>query len=417
MLKQQFAAFAEALSEKLGPKWFRLVRPIERQRALRKLREKSPFLIGITGSSGKSTVSRLLGEILSEGYDRDVHLGHINNTERSVYRTLRKITRSNQTIVQEISAGGGPGYLDYLVDNIPLDVAVLTAIGSEHEEYFPSHDHIAVEKEKIVTALASGGIACLNVDDENVRKIAQTIRKDVRLISVSSKQEADVRAVVKTTNWKDRLSFDLEIAGARYFVQTRFVGTIVLPTILLVFAVLHGLGLPLEAAIRKLEEIEPIENRGDIGVAKSGHTFFLDSYKSPYWSTHAFFEDLPNLTEGKIVLVQGDVFFIGENEFQKHVELLEHALQTADLVIGTGSSFAAASKMQTEQGNNRIVACRTIDEVVECLRPHKDALIVLKSARKSKLWRAYQAFNEDVACKALTCMLKTECSRCTHLNG
>jgi len=405
------------LSEKLARTWYKLVRSRERARALKNIENKQPLIVGVTGSCGKSTTVMMLNQLLEETFGQDVALGYSNNTERSVYRTFRKLQRKSQTVIQEISAGGGAGYLDYLVKDIPIDIAILTAIGTDHVKAFPSFDHIVQEKEKILHALVPSGVACLNIDDENISKIAKRARKDIKLLTVSCKQEADLRATIRTADWKNGLAFDLEIAEQTHFVQTKFVGTLALTNILLALAAIHAAGHDVARAIKALAQIEPIDNRGNVIAASNGQFFLLDAYKAPLWSTLDFINDLPNIKSGPMVMVLGQLSDTGNSGEGKHRRALKNALQHVDVLIGIGSSYSSAKKLKAANPDKNIMACETIDDVATALEMYQDHLVVLKSARYAKLWRIFEMKNGPISCKILPCSLDIECKSCALLRA
>ncbi len=62
-----------------------------------------------------------------------------------------------------------PGDLDYLLNIAPPQVAIITAMGAEHIEYFGSVAEAVKEEQKILQALPIDGEAILNLDDESTR--------------------------------------------------------------------------------------------------------------------------------------------------------------------------------------------------------------------------------------------------------
>ncbi len=209
--------------------------------------------------------------------------------------------------MQEISGGGGDGYLDYLLADVPMDVAVITSIGSEHIKLFSSVDAITQEKFKVVRALRPSGFACLNIDDQRLAAQANAMPQGRRLITFGQHEKADIRAKVQTADWRDKLCFDLFVGAESYEVKTQFVGTLMLTNILAALAVVHGKGLDLQPAIDAIATAEPVTNHMSLEVAQNGRTFLMDAFKAPLWSTKMLIEDLPNIRNGRLVLVLGQL--------------------------------------------------------------------------------------------------------------
>ncbi|MFT6658390.1 MAG: UDP-N-acetylmuramoyl-tripeptide--D-alanyl-D-alanine ligase [Maritalea sp.] len=415
--RQKISVFKHQMSEKLAGNWYQLVRASERRAAVKNIKEKTPFVVGVTGSCGKSTTVMLVNRILSKAYGQDVQMGYSSNSQRSVYRTFRKLVKNNQTVVQEISAAGGSGYLDYLVRDIPTNIAVLTAIGTDHAKAFPSSHDIVLEKEKILASLVPGGTACLNIDDEHIAQIAERANKDVKQITVSCERDADIRAHIRSADWKRQLSFDVTVEGHTHFVQTKFVGTIALHNVLLAIAVVHAMGLAIEPAIKVLAEMGSIENRGNIQQTQDGQSFLLDSYKAPLWSTQLFINDLENIRNGPMIMVLGHLSDTGNGGAQKYRQTLNRALPHVDLLIGIGRCYSSAQRIKKADPTANVLACETIDDVLAAIAPHPDALIILKSAKNAKIWRIFAAKDAPVSCKVQLCSLETECKNCKLLRA
>lgn len=410
------AGIREKLSLKFEPKWFELVRRHERRHAIKRLHKVAPTYVGVTGSCGKSSTTRLLGQVLAKGYSQVTQIGYANNQERYAYRSLRKMPANCETVVQELH-GGAPGYLDYLVEHIPLNVAILTSIGTDHAKAFDNAQDIAKEKSKIVDALLPGGVACLNIDSEPVEAIAGTIRPDVRCITVSAKKAADVSAEVIHADWKRRLRFNLKLDGTVVDVQTRFVGTIGLTNILLVIAAVHGMGLDIAPALKVISEYEPSDNRMNIRQAANGRYFLLDAFKASLWSSKMLADDLVNIRSGPIVAVVGQLSETGSSGSVRYRQFIRRLEPHCDAIIGTSGALSSARKRQHSDPESNIVGCETIDDILVELEKYPNALVLLKSASVAKLWRVYAASNEPISCKLTHCRMVSNCQNCSMLRA
>ena len=59
-------------------------------------------------------------------------------------------------------------------------------------------------------------------------------------------------------------------------------------------AVVHGLGLDMDAAVRRLAQVEALPARLSVEETGAGHTFVRDTNKASYWSTLSLSDDLEN---------------------------------------------------------------------------------------------------------------------------
>jgi len=415
MIKRSLYSKHSNWSKFLEPKWYRLVRGYERSRALKMRDRFDPFYIGVTGSCGKSTTVRLISEILRTGYRKDVFERIADNTERAVFASLRKLSRKNQTLVQEISGGGGDGYLDYILEDVPIDIAVITAIGADHYRAFSSKAAIPLEKIKLVQGLAPNGVACLNIDDKEIKNLVGHVPEGRRIVTYGCSEDADVRAEVTTSDWKSRLAFRLFVGAKSYNVQTQFVGTLMLSNVLASLAVVHGKGLALEEAIDAISKVQPVENHLSFETSNSGHSFLMDAFKAPLWSTKLLMDDLPNIKNGPLVLVLGQLSETGSGGSIRYRQTITQAVPHCDLIIGTGAAYNSARKRQQREPDGNVLACETIGDILDAIRRFDNALVVVKSAKLAKLWRVYEACNEAITCTVMPCKLALGCKYCPLL--
>jgi len=203
------------------------------------LREK-PHVIAVAGSVGKSSTKEAVGTALGaheEGFDVRVASKNYNN-ELGVPLTIfgrpapgRSIFRWIPTLVRALLVGLGrrsigartlvleygtdhPGDLKHLLSIATPDVAVLTAIGPEHTEFFGSVDAVAQEERAIVRALHEDGVAIMNADDADV--MASKAETKAKVITFGEAPDADARLV----SWRvavdpqdpDASGLDVEVA-------------------------------------------------------------------------------------------------------------------------------------------------------------------------------------------------------------
>ena len=128
-------------------------------------------VIGITGSSGKTTTKEILGSILSGYGDTAVSPGNLNSEIGLPIAALR-IREGHKFAVFEM-AMNSPGEMDVLVDIARPRYAAITNIGTAHVGLLGSRDAIAEEKRKIFTYVNSSGRGFLPEDDEYKEFLAE----------------------------------------------------------------------------------------------------------------------------------------------------------------------------------------------------------------------------------------------------
>ena len=130
-------------------------------------------VIGITGSSGKTSTKDLTAQVVERLGPTVAPEGSLNN-EIGLPLTVLRADFSTRYLVLEMSARG-IGHIAYLTGIAPPKISVVLNVGRAHAGEFGSIDAVAKAKGEIVEALpaaAAGGVAVLNADDPNVAAMA-----------------------------------------------------------------------------------------------------------------------------------------------------------------------------------------------------------------------------------------------------
>ncbi|MBN2351998.1 MAG: UDP-N-acetylmuramoyl-tripeptide--D-alanyl-D-alanine ligase [Spirochaetales bacterium] len=109
------------------------------------------FRVGVTGSSGKTTVKELIGAVLSRNAPTMVSAGNLNS-EIGVPLSAFAVTAEHRYGVFEMGVNR-PGEMDVLASIVRPNLAVLTNIGTAHIGPLGSREGIAAEKKKIASYL------------------------------------------------------------------------------------------------------------------------------------------------------------------------------------------------------------------------------------------------------------------------
>ena len=108
-------------------------------------------VVGITGSSGKTSTKDLLGTVLPRPGRRWRPVGSYNS-EVGVPLTVCRVTADTRFLVVEMGARG-IGHVAYLARMAPPRVGVVLNVGTAHVGEFGSREAIATAKSELVAAL------------------------------------------------------------------------------------------------------------------------------------------------------------------------------------------------------------------------------------------------------------------------
>lgn len=126
----------------------------------------NPKVVGITGSSGKTTVKDLIATVLSQKYKTHKTQSNFNN-EIGVPKTILEMPEDTEVLVLEL-AMRGKGQIRKLSLTSEPDVAVITSIGLAHIGILGDLNSILKAKSEILEGLNKGGIAVLYNDPKLV---------------------------------------------------------------------------------------------------------------------------------------------------------------------------------------------------------------------------------------------------------
>ncbi|MBC3763910.1 UDP-N-acetylmuramoyl-tripeptide--D-alanyl-D-alanine ligase [Quadrisphaera oryzae] len=174
----------------------------------------APFdVVGVTGSSGKTSTKDLLAAVLAPLGPVVAPPGSYNN-ELGVPLTLLRVEEGTRSLVVEMGARG-VGHIAHLCELARPRVGAVLNVGSAHVGEFGSPEAIAVAKGELVESLpaaADGGVAVLNADDHRVAAMAERTR--ARVVTFGWGADADVRAEDVRVDDQGRPSFTLATGAA-----------------------------------------------------------------------------------------------------------------------------------------------------------------------------------------------------------
>src|SRR5581483_6423140 len=146
-------------------------------------------VVGITGSSGKTSTKDLVAAVLSGAAETVAAAASLNN-EIGLPLTVLEVTETTRNLVLEYSARG-VGHIAYLCRIAPPQIAAVLNVGSAHLGEFGSRDVVAAAKGELIEALEPAGVAVLGVDDPMVA--AMRSRTSASVIRFGTSADADVR--------------------------------------------------------------------------------------------------------------------------------------------------------------------------------------------------------------------------------
>jgi alanine racemase len=308
-----------------------------------------PDVVGITGSSGKTTTKEMVAAVLSRRHPVFSNYGNYND-RYGLPIALGRLTAEHRVAVLEMACDG----LDEIRDLAALTrprVGIVTAVNETHLAYLGSLEAIAAEKGRLVEALPAaqaGGVAILNYDDARVRAMAARtqahtitygLQPDADL--VAGNVQADEEGVSFTVFVKDFFPLpgrgrDRHGGRGKLGVRLGLLGRHTVHAALAAVAAGLALDVPLEEALAALAAMRPLPGRLNPLPGRQGTRILDDSFNASPASTLAALETLALFTSGRRVAVLGDLLDLGGSEAEVYRRIGERIAAGADLLVAQG---------------------------------------------------------------------------------
>ena len=295
-------------------------------------------IVGLTGSSGKTTTKDLVAQLLARLGPTVATAGSFNNELGHPYTVLRAEEKT-RFLVLEMGARGA-GHITHLCHVAPPRIGVVINVGVAHIGEFGSVDAIAAAKGELVEALPAEGVAVLNADDPRVRAMAA--RTTARAVLAGEAPDAAVRAVGVSME-AGRAAYTLVTPDGESDVRLSIAGRHQVGNTLLAAAVAYTLGFPAAELGAALSELRVVSTRRmDVFDRADGVTVIDDSYNANPSSMAAALHALVGTGAGRrTVAVLGYMAELGEYEREGHEEVGRLAAELGvDRLIVVGETAA-----------------------------------------------------------------------------
>jgi len=336
-----------------------------RARATEKLTTIGPTVVGITGSFGKTSTKFAVRD-LAGTVGRAFATPGSYNTPMGVTRAINEgLEPAHDLLVVEMGAYR-KGDIAELCAFVKPSIGVLTAIGPAHLERFGSLDAIRAAKYELIEALPADGVAVMNVDDADVRTLAEGTRGNLIRYGLDPEGRPDVTASdVATTRSGSR--FTLHVAGLDLPVTTRLLGRFAIGHVLAGIAVARALDRPLDGLVSAIAALEPVEHRLQLIEGTRGVTVIDDAFNSNPEGATAALEVLDDMPAAKRIVVTPGMIELGPLQDEANRSFGERAGRIADVVIVVSKINRAALVAGASGERAEVIVVDTLADATERL--------------------------------------------------
>ena len=303
--------------------------------------------VGITGSVGKTTASRMISTVMHYNFDRKVISSRTQNVYLGAIKNIQKLKKETEFLVQEIaesstfmkdinatSSSKNPTITSRLINP---KFAVITKISDSHLEYFKTIDNVINACFSIQRGMDSDGILFLNADDELQRGVDTYV--PVKTYGIIN--NADYRGINIKTD-KSGTSFDVSYGDKQVNLKLNCFGE---------YNVLNALacfGVCIEAGLNYEDIREGLLNFKTGGIRQNlvnidGYSIFLDCYNASVESIDSSFRALGLISKeglNRNIAVLGGISDISGHEDKVYADMATIINKhSPEIVILSGYGF------------------------------------------------------------------------------
>lgn len=337
-------------------------------------------VIGITGSSGKTTTKDLLAHLLTISGNTVAPAESLNN-ELGVPLLLLKCNSETKYCVVEMGARH-KGDIAFLAEIAVPNIGVVLGVGSAHLGEFGSIEAIAETKSELIVGLPENGTAILGTYDLFTEKMAAGL--NLKVIKFGEKNECDVRAADIEFR-EGRATFDLVTPLGRSAVSLQLLGLHQIPNALAAAAVGFAVGLSTESISAALSTAEN-KSKWRMELEELSETLLInDCYNANPESVIAALRTLALLTQergGSSWAILGKMHELGESSASEHARVgkIAHDIEIDHLLAVGEPTYLS----DIESGETMAVSLLSKDQVGEYIQHFQPGDVVLVKASRAE---------------------------------
>lgn len=331
----------------------------------------SPFTIGITGTNGKTTVTKLTAEILRQSFSVSTTIGNYNNDIGLPLSILQSSNKNHQRCIYELGASK-KNDIYRLVNICEPDMTALLNVSEAHMESFGSFKNLLSTKEEIFYHPNTKKVV-LNMDDKFYDKWIE-INKSKIITTISTKKTADYflekneESFVHISTPKGKI----EISKSDLFG-------------LLEINLLYSIALAMEAgaSIQSVKDgvrnFSGVKGRFYSFVSSNKSLIIDDSYNANPESMKSSLNQL-RYSDKNIIFIMGDMGELGEKSLFHHLSIFKLAKTIGVKYLLYMGEYTNEAKSTFGDG------CTTFDDIMQLINHARNVsdetcVVLIKASR------------------------------------
>ena len=334
-------------------------------------------VVGVTGSTGKTSTKDLIAALLSDKYKVFKTKGNFNN-DIGLPLMILELTSDYDVAVLEMGMSS-LGEIELLASVARPDIGVITNIGLSHIENLKTQENILKAKMEISTFFNKENVLIVNGEDKLLQNISSNVFK-VKKIGYNHEYDVYASNIILREEETEFLAhafgeeavFNLPMAGKHNVLNT-----------MLAIEVSECLGVSFKQMVKGLENLEATSMRLQV-VKKQGLTIINDCYNASPDSMKSSLDVLSAYKNGRRVAILGDMYELGDESEKAHYEVGKYVKDKVDTLIVIGGYI---KNFKDGFDSDNIIMYNTKEECIKELENivKLDDVVLIKASRGVKL--------------------------------
>ena len=287
-------------------------------------------VVGITGSNGKTTTTKIIANVLSKSSST---LNNYNN-EIGMPLSIFNAKQNSKNLVIEMGAAK-PGDIKYLSSILKPNIGVITNIGNSHLEKLKNIKGVLKVKSELVSNIKNGGYLVVPNENKEHLKFWEKIIRGKELITFGTEKNADFYAInIKSSIKKQEFNIISDKYNIDHKIKTSLSGVHNIKNILAAFAVSYLIENSPKLFNQRLEKSTQVRQKQKKWIR--GSLLIDDTYNANPESVKKAIDFLSNSNKRK-VFIMGDMLELGRYRKKMHADVGQYAKRKkVDVFLGFG---------------------------------------------------------------------------------
>lgn len=287
-------------------------------------------VVGITGSNGKTTTTKIIANVLSKSSST---LNNYNN-EIGMPLSIFNAKQNSKNLVIEMGAAK-PGDIKYLSSILKPNIGVITNIGNSHLEKLKNIKGVLKVKSELVSNIKNGGYLVVPNENKEHLKFWEKIIRGKELITFGTEKNADFYAInIKSSIKKQEFNIISDKYNIDHKIKTSLSGVHNIKNILAAFAVSYLIENSPKLFNQRLEKSTQVRQKQQKWIR--GSLLIDDTYNANPESVKKAIDFLSNSNKRK-VFIMGDMLELGRYRKKMHADVGQYAKRKkVDVFLGFG---------------------------------------------------------------------------------